>query len=121
MNTVQLEVWHLIVVLMSFFGAVWAMGVVLLKQIDKRLDERFKTQEERRKEYQVLLEKRLHVVESQNRDREREHLLFVAQAERNFTRREDTIRNETALHGKMDALSAKMDLLAERQKGRASP
>ena len=49
---IELELWHLVTLLLAFFSCVWTFGVVLLGQIEKRLDERFKAQEETRKESQ---------------------------------------------------------------------
>lgn len=116
MTTVQLEVWQLIALLISFFGAVWLMGSLLLKQIDKRLDERFTTQESLRRAAQEQWDQRFTAIEHESRKREREHLELLADLPREFVRREDHIRFETAIHGKLDALNAKMDLLGERQK-----
>lgn len=48
--TVQLELWHLITLLVAFFGCVAGFAKSVLSQIDKRLDERFKAQEKARAE-----------------------------------------------------------------------
>ncbi|HJW23793.1 MAG TPA: hypothetical protein VJ576_02755 [Rhodocyclaceae bacterium] len=51
--TIQIELWALITfltgLLLAFFGGVAGIGKFILSQMDKRLDERFKAQEEARK------------------------------------------------------------------------
>ena len=55
--TVQLELWHLITLLVFFFGAVGGFGKVLLDQVEKRQVERAKAQDKAREEgHKVLRE-----------------------------------------------------------------
>ena len=114
--SVQLELWHLITLLIAFLGAVWSFGRVLLAQIDKRLDERFSAQETRRQEAQAQWDQRFSAIEAESRKREREHLKLLAELPREYVRREDHIRFETTINAKLDALNSKMDLVAERQR-----
>ena len=44
--TMQLELWHLISLLLAFFGATAGMGKVILEQIERRITERFNSHEE---------------------------------------------------------------------------
>ena len=46
---VTLTFWQLITLLLAFMGGVWGAAKILLVQIDRRLDEKFKAQEEDRK------------------------------------------------------------------------
>lgn len=51
---VQLELWQLLIssagLLLAFLGGVWGISVFILSQMEKRLDERFATQEKSREE-----------------------------------------------------------------------
>ncbi len=123
MSTVQLELWQLILLLLAFFGAVGAFGRVLLTQIEKRLTEKFNTQEQQRAEATARWDARfseLHKAsqeESRNWHRvERELLKMQAELPREYVRREDHIRFETVIHAKLDALAAKIDLANAYQK-----
>lgn len=48
--TVQIELWHLVTLLLAFFGCVAGFAKLVLAQMDKRLDERFAAQETARQE-----------------------------------------------------------------------
>lgn len=48
--TVQLELWQMITLLLSFFGSVAGTAKIILAQMDKRLDDRFAAQEKAREE-----------------------------------------------------------------------
>lgn len=69
--TLQIELTWLVGLLMSFFGVVWAFGKVLVKQFEKRLDERFHTQEISRVESQQHWEDRFGKIENMARDTDR--------------------------------------------------
>ncbi|MDR2624949.1 MAG: hypothetical protein LBC37_01290 [Zoogloeaceae bacterium] len=44
---IELQLWHLISLLLSFFGAVWGSAKMLAAQFEKRIGERFDAQEKR--------------------------------------------------------------------------
>lgn len=54
MQTVLIEFWQLLGALIAglvmFSGAIWAMGKLFLSQVDRRLEEKFATQEKARTE-----------------------------------------------------------------------
>jgi hypothetical protein len=118
----QIEFTWLVGLLIAFFGAVWAFGKVLLKQIEKRLDERFasqetarvesqKQQETARTEAQAHWENRFIQLEQLARATDREMLLMRGDLPNQYTRREDTIRNQSVLEARMDALMNEVKMI----------
>ncbi|MDZ7655574.1 MAG: hypothetical protein U0997_06485 [Sulfurimicrobium sp.] len=107
----QIEFTWMVGLLLAFFGAVWAFGKVLLKQIEKRLDERFATQEKVRTEAQEHWEMRFMQIEQLARATDREMLLMRGDLPNQYTRREDTIRNQSVLEARMDALMNEVKML----------
>lgn len=125
----QVDFFWMVGLLLSFFAAVWAFGKVLLKQIEKRLDERFATQEtariesdkrldERfalqetaRSEAQTNWENRFNQIEQLARATDRDMLLMRGDLPNLYTRREDTIRNQSVLEARMDALMNEVKMI----------
>lgn len=107
----QIEFTWLVGLLLLFFGAVWAFGKVLVSQFDKRLDERFATQEVARTEAQEHWENRFMKIETLARSTDRDMLLMRGDLPNLYTRREDTIRNQSVLEARMDALMNEVKML----------
>lgn len=102
--TVQMELWQLIVLLMAFFGAVWAFGRALLAQIEKRLGERYESQEQARKESQQRWNDEFRKIEKHGQQVERDLLRLQAQLPNEYVRREDWIRFSGTIDKKLDEL-----------------
>lgn len=107
--------------LLSIFAAVcaivagfWAVGHWAMTQFERRLDERFATQEVARLEGRRAYEHRLTDTERELRELHTAFLKHLAELPRDYMRREDHIRFETTINAKLDALSAKQDLVVER-------
>ena len=107
----QVEFTWLVGLLIAFFGAVWAFGKVLVGQFDKRLSERFATQEVARTEAQEHWENRFMQIETLARATDREMLLMRGDLPNQYTRREDTIRIQSVLEARMDALMNEVKML----------
>lgn len=116
MNPIQLELWQLICLLLAFFGCVAAFGKILLGQFEKRLDERFKTQEDSRKTAQVHWDESFKKIETMSRQNERDILQLQAKLPEHYLRREDWIRSQSTIEAKIDGLATKFEniLLRER-------
>jgi hypothetical protein len=99
---VELELWHLILLLISFFGLLGGFGKVLLGQIEKRLDERFKGLEDG---------------QTKALDVERQILTLRAELPLQYVRREDYVRNQTVIEAKLDAVATKIENLMLKTKG----
>lgn len=101
-------------VLGIIISGYYALGALLMKQFDKRLEERFAAQEVARIEGRRSYEERMDKSDTAHRELDRAFLRHMAELPRDYVRREDHIRFETVINAKLDALSAKQDLLAER-------
>lgn len=103
----QLEVWQLIGMLISFLGCVAGFGKVLMAQFDKRLDERFALQEKMRKEAQDRWQAEFEDLEQQLRR-------MAERLPNEYVRREDWIRFSATMDAKLDTLHRKIDGMVEK-------
>ncbi|WP_160286845.1 hypothetical protein [Pseudomonas knackmussii] len=94
--TLEVDVWQLISMLLGFLGVLFTLGKVLLAQIDKRLEQRFKAVETQVENFQNL---------------ERQFLRFQADLPLHYVRREDYVRNQTVIEAKLDALASKLEII----------
>ena len=123
---VELELWHLILLLLSFLGAVWAFAQVFFAQVDRRLDARFDSMERARAEssntwtqrFDELRKSSAQEIEHWHRV-ERDLMALKVEMPREYIRREDHIRFETTIIAKLDVLNTRLDLQSERE-GRKS-
>lgn len=114
--TIQLELWHLILILISFFGACGAFGKILLSQSKSHLTERFEAQDTIRKNDFLQLTIRLDGIEKSTREEanqwqrmERELLQLKADLPLHYVRREDYIRGQSVIEAKLDGLAGKLE------------
>lgn len=115
---IELELWHLITLLLMFLAAVWAFGKVLLAQIEKRLIEKFKAQEALREAGAKAL--REHIdryialgdkTAAQVATLERDFLKWQAELPVHYVRREDYVRGQSVIEAKLDALYDKLEVV----------
>lgn len=115
---IEMEVWHLITLLLAFFGSVGTFGKVLLDQVEKRQVERSIAQDKAREEGQ----KALRATISEHLEDERRNALAVQSLERDFlkwqadlpihyVRREDYVRGQSVIEAKLDALYSKLEVV----------
>lgn len=114
--TVQLELWHLVLLALSVLGGFWTLTKIIASQAQKHLDDRFSTQEQARSSNHDQLAKRLDGIESANREEssqwqrvERELLRFQADMPLQYVRREDYIRGQSVIEAKLDGLGTKLE------------
>lgn len=119
---IELELWHLISLAISFLGASAAAGKLLLAQTQRHLDARFEAQEDARSAYHEELTRRLNVMESVAREEagqwqriERDLLRLQADMPLHYVRREDYIRGQSVIEAKLDALGNKIEVAQLRQ------
>ncbi len=119
--TVQLELWHLITLLLAFFGCVGAFGKILIGQFEKRLNERFASQDKARETGSKALQDTLnqHLIDerktaAQMVSLERDFLTWKAELPLQYVRREDYVRNQTIIEAKLDAVALKIENLQLR-------
>jgi hypothetical protein len=118
--TLHIEFWQLLVfllgLLLSFFGAVFAGGKILLGQVEKRLDERFSSQEKSRQETRHHWDERFSGLETAAKQEaqrwqqvERELLQLKADLPLQYVRREDYVRNQSVIEAKLDGLAVRIE------------
>lgn len=90
---IEMELWHLITLLLAFFACVWTFGKALVQQMEKRLDERFAGHDGR-----------LQAIDQHTRNTERELLKLKAELPNEYVRREDWIRFSGSIDTKLDRL-----------------
>jgi len=109
---VQMELWHLITLLIAFFSCVGAFGQVLLKQFDKRLTERFAAQETARISAQAHWDQRFSTLDDAAKEWvrvEREFLEWKAALPMTYVMRDDYVRNQTVIEAKLDAIAVRQE------------
>lgn len=120
MTTLQIELWQLLTfligLLIAFLGAAFGAGKILVAQMDKRLDERFKAQDAARETGSAALRDTLnkHLAQEEKTSAqlqalEKDFLHFQAALPLNYVRREDYVRNQTVIEAKLDALALKLE------------
>lgn len=128
-NVVQVEIWQLVSLLITFFGCVAGFGKILMDQSEKRSQERMRAQEESRRADRDHSDKRFDSLEKASREEagqwqrvERDLLQLRAELPVHYVRREDYVRNQAVIEAKLDAVAAKIEnvrLIAAKTEGRA--
>lgn len=109
---ITLELWHLITLLLAFFGCVAGFGKILLAEFEKRQGERFAAQEESRRAAQDHWDQRFSAIEKGADDwmrLERDFLKFRAELPLLYVIRDDYVRNQTVIEAKLDALALRLE------------
>ena len=125
---VQLELWHLITLLIMFLGASATAGKLLLTQTQRHLDDRFTAQEIARAANHEQVSRRLDRMEAAAREEsgnwariERDLLAMKADLPLHYVRREDYIRGQSLIEAKLDALGNKLDVMQLRAAAAGGP
>lgn len=116
---IQIELWHLITLLLSFFGCVGAFGKLLLSQFEKRQAERFEAQEVARKASADHWDQRFSILEAAAKEWvriERDFLAWKADLPMTYVMRDDYVRNQTVIEAKLDAVALRIENLQLRNK-----
>ena len=113
---VTLDLWHVISLAVSFFGASAAAGKLLLSQTQRHLDTRFTAQETARAANHDQVSRRLDSMEEAARSEmgnwqriERDLLKLQADMPRHYVRREDYLRGQSVIESKLDGLALKIE------------
>lgn len=115
---IEMEAWHLILLLLAFFGCVAGFGKVLLDQVEKRLAERFAAQDRAREAGEAQLRQTFneHIAEERRnadalQNLERDFLNWRAELPVHYVRREDYVRGQSVIEAKLDALYNKLEVV----------
>ena len=113
---VTLDLWHVISLAVSFFGASAAAGKLLLSQTQRHLDTRFTAQETARAANHDQVSRRLDSMEEAARSEmgnwqriERDLLKLQADMPLHYVRRKDYIRGQSVIESKLDGLALKIE------------
>lgn len=101
---VELELWHLFLIFFAFVSFASAFGKVLLDQIEKRLDERFKARDSNQAAVQAEWRAMFNKLDEASREMERDFHQFQVRLPESYVRRDDYIRGQTVIEAKLDAL-----------------
>lgn len=120
---IELELWHLIVLLLTFFGACSAAGKLLLTQTQKHLDGRFEALDTTTATNQQQVAHRLTGLEAASRAEreqwqrvERELLNLKAELPLHYVRREDYVQAIATIMAKLDAMALRFENIILRSK-----
>ena len=113
---IEIELWHLISMLIAFIAFTGAFGKLLLSQIQKNLKDKFEAQEKSASAGNLILANRLDTIEKAGREEakewqriEREVLMLKADLPQLYVRREDYIRGQSIIEAKLDGLAVKFE------------
>lgn len=115
---IEMELWHLITLLLAFFSCVGIFGRVLLEQVEKRQQERALAQDKAREDGQKMLRDALekHIADERVtagavQALERDFLKWQAELPVHYVRREDYVRGQSVIEAKLDALYSKLEVV----------
>jgi hypothetical protein len=103
--TIQVNFWDLVMLLLGFFAAVAATHKFLFSQFEKRLSERFTSQDSKLSGLEESAKQDV----GQWQRVERELLNLKADLPLHYVRREDYIRGQSVIEAKLDGLALKME------------
>lgn len=118
---IEIELWQLITLLLGFFGACAGAGKLMITQMQRHLDLRFRAQEEARSANHEQVQHRLDKLEDSAKQEagewrrvEREVLEMQRDMAVRYVRREDYIRGQSVVEAKLDGLAVKIENLQLR-------
>ena len=112
--TITLELWHLISIALAVAGGFFSFAKLLLREIDKRLEARFRAQEAMRELSTKHLDEKFSSIERTAADTDKSLMALKLHVSENYVRREDHVRSQTVIEAKLDALASKFESLLLR-------
>lgn len=107
--TVTLETWHVLSLLVIVLGGYGSMGLLLLRAVERRLDQRFLEIEEARRAASTQWQASFAGVEMMVRGNEQRLTQLLVDLPLQYQRREDAIRQEVGIIHRLDAMALKVD------------
>lgn len=111
-----IELWHLVLLLLAFFGFCAGVLKLLFSQLKSQLDERFQMQEAARRGHAEQLNMRLDTLEQAARADtiqwqrvERELLILKADLPLNYVLRPDYVQAIATIMAKLDAMALRFE------------
>lgn len=116
--TLEVELSHVITLLIAFFAGCGAFGKVMLHQTEKRMVERFVSQDSARAEGQKAMRDLFeqHLAEERRnasavQSLERDFLTWKADLPIQYVRREDYVRGQVIIEAKLDTIYNKIEVV----------
>jgi c-di-GMP-related signal transduction protein len=114
--SIQLELWHFILLIIAFITSLFAITKLLLSQTLSSIEDKFTAQDAASDAFNQQLTKRLDRLEAASRDErdqwqriERELLTLKADLPLNYVRREDYVQAVATIMAKLDAMSMRFE------------
>lgn len=114
--SIQLELWHFILLIIAFITSLFAITKLLLSQTLASIEDKFTAQDAASDAFNQQLTKRLDRLEAASRDErdqwqriERELLTLKADLPLNYVRREDYVQAVATIMAKLDAMSLRFE------------
>ena len=114
--SMTIDLWHLILMLLAFFGASAGAGKLLLDQVLRRMDSRFEAQDQAAAASRDQVSRRLDGLEGASRAEreqwqrvERELLNLKAELPLHYVRREDYVQAIATIMAKLDAMALRFE------------
>lgn len=98
MNTISLELWQLVTLILTIIGGFWTLARLLLQGAEKSIDEKFKAMAEHMKGQ-----------DDSNRRVERDLMELKAELPRDYVRREDYTQAIAMIMTKIDAMALRVE------------
>lgn len=108
---IELEIWHLILMLIAFFTCIAAFGKVLLDQFEKRLNERFTSHDTNQTKLQNTISKNTEAIQVLERD----FLKQQTELALHYVRREDYMRGQIVIESKLDRVHDKLEAILTKE------
>lgn len=122
---INLELWHLVLLLLAFLGACGAFGKVLLGMLQRHIDARFDLLAQAWAQQYGALSKRLEAMDEarkgdsdQWRSIERELMVLQRDLPLNYVRREDYVQAVATIMAKLDAMTLRFENILLRGENR---
>jgi hypothetical protein len=111
---IEVEFVWLVGVLFAFFGVVWAFGLVLVNQFEKRIAEQFTAQGEARKVTQFHWDARFNELDLLAKRTAADVTALRIELPKEYIAREDWIRLSVSIDNKIDAIHKMVNEVKEK-------
>ncbi|MBL8512170.1 MAG: hypothetical protein JNM52_11065 [Betaproteobacteria bacterium] len=108
---IDISFYHVISLAAMLLTGAWGLVLVIIRQFDARLTDKFSALDHSRAEDKKIWEERYNKQEAALRHVDREVTDLKAELPERYWRREDAIRETATIHAKVDGLAAKIEML----------
>lgn len=98
-----------VAVLLAMIAGYWALAKMVVAQFNAALDVRFAALETSRQEGRRAIEERFKRMEAKQDETERDVRRILVELPREYVRREDYVRGQSVIEGKIDGLALRVE------------